>query len=44
MGRRDAREACRARVADYSTERAARGIAEAYQAVASPSRRALVVE
>ena len=39
VDRRDVRDACRARVADYSVERAARGIAEAYDAAASPERR-----
>jgi glycosyltransferase involved in cell wall biosynthesis len=40
MNRGDVRNACRARVADYSVERAARGIAEAYDALACSGRRA----
>jgi glycosyltransferase involved in cell wall biosynthesis len=40
VNRRDVRDACRARVADYSVERAARGIAEAYDAMARIGQRA----
>jgi glycosyltransferase involved in cell wall biosynthesis len=40
VNRHDIRDACRARVADYSVERAARGIAEAYDALACSGRRA----
>ncbi len=44
VNRGDVRNACRARVADYSVERAARGIAEAYDAVARTGRRTAAVE
>jgi glycosyltransferase involved in cell wall biosynthesis len=44
VSRRDVRDACRARVADYSVERAARGIAEAYNSVAHTGRRTATVE
>jgi glycosyltransferase involved in cell wall biosynthesis len=44
VNRHDVRNACRARVADYSVERAARGIAEAYDAVARTGRRTAAVE
>jgi glycosyltransferase involved in cell wall biosynthesis len=44
VNRHDIRDACRARVADYSVERAARGIAEAYDAVARTGRRTSTVE
>jgi glycosyltransferase involved in cell wall biosynthesis len=40
VNRGDVRDACRARVADYSVERAARGIAEAYDAMAYTGQRA----
>jgi glycosyltransferase involved in cell wall biosynthesis len=40
VNRGDVRDACRARVADYSVERAARGIAEAYDAMACTGQRA----
>jgi glycosyltransferase involved in cell wall biosynthesis len=40
VNRRDVRNACRARVSDYSVERAARGIAEAYDALAPTGQRA----
>lgn len=40
VNRGDVRNACRARVADYSVERAARGIAEAYEAMACTGYRA----
>jgi glycosyltransferase involved in cell wall biosynthesis len=39
MNRGDVRNACRARVADYSVERAAQGIAEAYDAMARSGQR-----
>jgi glycosyltransferase involved in cell wall biosynthesis len=40
LGRDDTRQACRARVAGYSVERAAAGIAEAYESVVRVGQRA----
>ncbi len=40
VNRRDVRDACRARVAAYSVDRAAQGIAEAYDAMARTGQRA----
>ena len=39
VGRADVRDACRRKVADYSVERAAQGIAEAYQQATALARR-----
>jgi glycogen synthase len=39
VGRADVRDACRRKVADYSVERAAQGIAEAYRQATALARR-----